>query len=270
MLPYLKRASASIADQNMEGVEHMVIDGVSSDGTREWLSQNPYIRSTIEKDNGMYDAVNKGLKLAKGDILAYLNCDEQYLPGTLEFVENYFKQNTGVDIIFGDLLLIRPDGSLVAFRKGYQPRWYYILTSHLYVLTCTMFFRRKIIEDGNYFDINYKAVGDAEFVSRVLRTGYKAKHIKRYMAAFSVTGKNMSVDERSIEERKRLSLLAPFIVRKAKLFLNVLRFTEKFFSGAYFQGKPIEYSVYTDDTEPQPGQRKTFKVTSASSRWKFQ
>lgn len=267
MLPYLERCAASVADQTGGEFEHIVIDGGSGDGSKEWLAKHPRTRSISEKDNGMYDAINKGLKMAKGNILSYLNCDEQYLPGTLAFVTDYFARHPEVDMIFGDLLLIRPDGGLVAYRKGYQPRWFYILTSHLYVLSCTMFFRRRIIEEGFFFNTGYRAAGDAEFVVRVLRSGFNATHIKRYMAAFTMTGKNLSVDPEAIRERKQLSAGAPVYIRINKWLLNGTRLIEKFFSGAYFQEKPLEYSVYVEGTDKQ---RKDFCVNKASFRWQFQ
>ncbi len=266
MLSYLKKCAASVADQQGGNFEHIVVDGGSTDGTAEWLAQQKHIESTSEKDNGMYDAINKGLKKAKGNILAYLNCDEQYLPGTLEYVKDYFEKNPDVDMIFGDLLLIRPDGTLAAYRKGYQPRWYYIITSHLYVLTCTMFFRRKIIEKGFFFDTGLRAAGDEEFVVRVLRGGINAKHVKRYQAAFTITGKNLGADEQARQERKQLLAKAPFHINISILHLNFLRLMEKFFSGAYFQKKPLEYSVYVQGEN----QRKTFCVENASSRWRYE
>jgi glycosyltransferase involved in cell wall biosynthesis len=267
MLPFLQRCVASVADQEGGRFEHIVIDGGSTDGSGEWLAKQDQTSSTSEKDNGMYDAINKGLKLAKGNILAYLNCDEQYLPGTLAYVKDYFTRNPDVDMIFADLLLIRPDGSLLAYRKGFQPRWFYILTSHLYVLSCTMFFRKRIIEEGFFFDIHYRAVGDAEFVVRVLRSGFKARHIKCYFAAFTMTGKNLSVDPEAIKERKRLSASAPFYIKINKWLLNGTRLMEKFFSGAYFQEKPLEYSVYVEGMNEE---RKSFSVNKASFRWRFQ
>ncbi|UCH94211.1 MAG: glycosyltransferase [Candidatus Aminicenantes bacterium] len=270
MLTYLKRCAASIADQGEGIFEHIVVDGVSTDGSVEWLAKQGHIRCISEKDNGMYDAINKGLQLAKGKILAYLNCDEQYLPGTLTFVTDYFEKNPQVDMIFGDLLLIRPDGSLVAYRKGYQPRWYYIVTSHLYVLSCTMFFRRRVIEEGFFFDTRFRTAGDADFVVRVLQGGFHARHIKYYLAAFTMTGKNLSTDPGAIAERKQLLHRAPFLVKKSKWLLNAVRLTEKFSSGAYFQKKPLEYSVYVINPGNMENQRKTFSVKKASSRWKFQ
>jgi glycosyltransferase involved in cell wall biosynthesis len=269
MLPYLKRAAASVADQSYPDIEHLVLDGASTDGTAEWLAKNsqPCLHGFSAPDDGMYDAVNKGLKRAKGDILSYLNCDEQYLPGTLEFVAGYFETHPFVDIIFGDALLTRPDGTLIAFRKGYTPRWHYILSSHLYVLSCTMFFRRKIVEQGYFFDTRYRAVGDADFVVRLLRNGCKARHIKRYFSAFTMTGKNLSTDTGAIAEQKELVRKAPAYIRTARPLINTLRLLEKFLSGAYFQGGVIEYSVYVEGMEDQ---RKEFSVDKASFRWRFE
>ncbi|MCP5048493.1 MAG: glycosyltransferase [bacterium] len=277
MLPYLKRASASVADQSLPGVEHLVIDAVSTDGTVEWLETKPFprMRSISEPDEGMYDAINKGLKESRGDILAYLNCDEQYLPGTLEFVSGYFETHPQVDIIFGDALLTRADGSLIAFRKGYPPRWFYILSSHLYVLSCTMFFRRRILEAGDYFDTRYRAVGDADFVVRLLKKGYRAKHLKRYFSSFTMTGKNLSTDEGAIKEQKELLRNAPVFIRLLGPLLNVSRLMEKCLNGAYFMGGRLEYSVYTgtgdhEGNVNEGNHRNEFSVKQASSLWRFE
>jgi glycosyltransferase involved in cell wall biosynthesis len=276
MLPYLKRAAASVADQSYGDTEHIVIDGASNDGTKEWLSSEPFpgMSYVSEPDQGMYDAVNKGLKQAKGDILAYLNCDEQYLPGTLEYVAAYFDSHPEVDIIFGDLLLTRLDGSLLAFRKGYQPRWVYILASHLYVLSCTMFFRHRVIEDGHLFDTRYKAVADAHFVVNLLRNRYKARHLKRYLSAFTITGQNLSIDERALAEQKDLLNHAPAYVRMLKPLINLMRLGEKFLGGAYVQGGPIDYQAYTgadgQDHTDMDMKRQHFHVEKASFRWSFE
>ncbi|HLP46333.1 MAG TPA: glycosyltransferase family 2 protein, partial [Candidatus Kapabacteria bacterium] len=267
MLSSLKNCAASIRDQEGVDFEHIVIDGASADGTAAWLGENPQIRSISEKDSGMYDAINKGLKMAGGDILAYLNCDEQYLPGTLTFVKEWFAKHPEVDIIFGDTLLIRPDGSLIAFRKGYRPRWIYIGASHLYLQSCSMFFRRRIIDDGFFFDTRFRVIGDEEFVVRLLRRGYRACHVGKFLAAFGMTGKNLSVDERALEEKKMAADKLPGYIRRFKWLINGTRLMEKFLSGAYFMSKPITYEVYTVENETR---RKSFVVNKASFRWKWQ
>src|SRR6185503_18334195 len=81
---WLKLCIASVADQAGVEVEHIVQDAGSDDGTLAWLTNDPRVKAYVEKDEGMYDAINRGLRKATGDILAYLNCDEQYLPGALQ------------------------------------------------------------------------------------------------------------------------------------------------------------------------------------------
>src|SRR6266567_1943602 len=86
---WLKLCLASVADQ-LVPVEHIVQDAGSDDGTLDWLPQDKRAKVYVEKDQGMYDAINRGLRRAKGDVLAYLNCDEQYLPGSLAAIASFF------------------------------------------------------------------------------------------------------------------------------------------------------------------------------------
>src|ERR1039458_7906042 len=86
---WLKLCIASVADQGV-ALEHIIQDAGSDDGTLDWLRQDSRVKAFVEKDAGMYDAVNRGLRRASGEILAYLNCDEQYLPGTLITVKAFF------------------------------------------------------------------------------------------------------------------------------------------------------------------------------------
>jgi len=89
---WLKLCIASVADQQDVKWEHIVQDSCSDDGTQDWLPRDPRVKAFIEKDGGMYDAVNRGYRRAAGDILAYLNCDEQYLPGALKTVSDFLRR----------------------------------------------------------------------------------------------------------------------------------------------------------------------------------
>ena len=266
MLSYLKRCHASISDQKGVTFEHIVVDGESIDGTTEWLRKTPQVSDLIEPDDGMYDAINKGLKEAKGQVISYLNCDEQYLPGTLGYVKQYFDMYPEVDVIFGDALLIRPDGSFIAYRKGYPPRFLYIATSHLYVLTCTMFLRRRVIEAGYLFDCNFKVIGDFDFVLRLLRAGFKFVHLKRYLSAFTLTGNNLSYDEEAKKEKKWFYDSLPVYLKILKYPLNGLRLLEKVMWGAYWQKMPLEYAVYTTATATE---RTDFAIIEAKNAWRW-
>src|SRR3954464_10648572 len=89
-LSWLKRAVRSVADQKGVEVEHIIQDAGTGPELETWVRENSNAQLFVEKDNGMYDAVNRGLARAQGEICAYLNCDEQYLPGTLEKVAQCF------------------------------------------------------------------------------------------------------------------------------------------------------------------------------------
>ena len=96
---WLKLCIASVANQQGVELDHIVQDSCSDDGTQDWLPHDKRVQAIIEKDGGMYDAVNRGYRRAQGDILAHLNCDEQYLPGALKTVHDYFESHPRVEVV---------------------------------------------------------------------------------------------------------------------------------------------------------------------------
>src|SRR5262245_13376633 len=117
---WLKLCVASVADQGVE-VEHIVQDAGSTDGTLHWLLTDSRVRAFVEPDRGMYDAVNRGLARAQGDFLCYLNCDEQYLPGTLRAVGEFFDTYPEIDVVFADFIVVNPSGEYLFHRKVQTP-----------------------------------------------------------------------------------------------------------------------------------------------------
>jgi glycosyltransferase involved in cell wall biosynthesis len=264
MLPYLRLCSRSISDQNVYH-EHIVVDAASTDGTVEWLNQQADILSISEKDEGMYDAVNKGIRRSRGEIISYLNCDEQYLPGTLQRVGEYFRSNPDVDMLFGNTLIIRPDGQLLAYRKSFTPRWQYIWSSFLYLYTCSMFVRRRVFESGVLFIKDWKTVGDAVFVIDALRKGFRPRHVPEYFSAFMITGGNLSTGETANAELKAFHDSAPWWLRKFRFITHPLIRLEKFLHGGYRETFPFSYSVYAAN---RPDGRREITVDRASPLWK--
>lgn len=263
-LAFLRRCCASVRDQAGVACEHLVMDGASSDGTPAWL-RAAGIRHVSEPDRGMYDAVNKGFAQATGEFVGYLNADEQLLPGALAAACAALRAHPAADLVYGDCLLVRPDGSLVAFRKAYPLRWPYVAAGHLYALSCTMLFRRRLVSDGFLFDTRFRMVGDADFVTRILRAGRRAVGIRRYQAAFTVTGSNLSQDARAQEEWRTQLAAAPAWVRALRLPLHALRLAEKTLHGAYRQHAPLAYELYGDDLAA----RRRFEATRLSPFWSW-
>lgn len=279
-------------------VHHHIQDGESTDGTVDWLgqydsenreqmterqqanSQQPIADSysfsfVSERDTGMYDAINKGvLKALKANsqklsaegsasIVAWLNCDEQYLPGTLQRVADYFAEHPEIDILTGDYLLVDGEGSLMAYRKGYQLRKTYVEASHLYTLSCATFYRQRVFETVGKFDDSFKAAADEEFILRALRAGYKARHMRNYLSVFTYSGDNLGAGAVADREHLELKCRAHRWVQLLNPAINAIRWCEKWLSGAYKQTFPLHYSIYAGDTEA----RKDFVSRRAGWKW---
>lgn len=247
MLDYLKLCVASVRDQKDVKVEHIVVDGGSTDGTIEWLNQQNDIVSIIEKDRGMYDALNKGFKIAKGQYIGHLNCDEQYLHNKLLFIKESFDKNNSTDIVYGNIIKINHDGSFNSYRKSLRYNKYYILSSYLYISTCALFYRRDVLNSGLLFDISFRSVGDAEFLIRLGDKGYNFKYVNHYISAFTVHDCNLSQQSISIAEQRVLE--NKYMINSyVKAYYNVRRIIEKIVTLKYINVSSMVYSIYTKES----------------------
>jgi len=226
-------------------VQHIVQDAGSTDGTEAWIQADSRIEAYVEKDGGMYDAINRGLRRAKGDVLAYLNCDEQYLPGALDKVAGFFAGHPEVDMVFGDIIMVDEKGGYLCHRKVQSPRLLHTWTCHLSTLSCAMFFRRRLIDAGGYFfDTSYRCGGDQEWMVRLLQHGVQMAALGEFTSVFTRTGANLGRDPRAEAERSRLRATAPFWVRAGMPLWVMHHRLSRLIGGAYAQ-KPFEFAVFT-------------------------
>ena len=245
-LAWLKRAVRSVADQQGVEVEHIIQDAGTGPELEAWVRGNSTAQLFVEKDNGMYDAVNRGLARATGDICAYLNCDEQYLPGTLARVARCFEENPSADAVAGDYLVIGADNELLSFRKVTPLRRSMILTDHLYAFTCAIFFRRRLFTEGLRFNDQLRDVADAQWVTEVLRAGHRFALVHEYLTTFVFTGENRSVGEVARQERLAARARLPLWMRAAAPALRAYRHVEKLLAGGY-ASRPISYEIYPSE-----------------------
>jgi glycosyltransferase involved in cell wall biosynthesis len=235
---------ASVADQNVRA-EHIVQDAGSDDGTLDWLLKDGRVKAFVEKDRGMYDAINRGLRRATGEIVAYLNCDEQYLPGTFARVRDFFEKHPAVDMVFGDVVMVNAEGQYLRHRKMQTPLLYHTWTCHLSTLSCGTFFRRRIVGDENsLFNPALRDVGDGEWMLRMLRRGIKMATLGGFTSAFTMTGANMSVGPNAKRENRELFEAAPVLARKLRPLLILQHRARRLLGGMYFQ-KPFDYEIFT-------------------------
>jgi glycosyltransferase involved in cell wall biosynthesis len=262
---WLKLCIASIADQEVEH-EHIVQDSCSDDETPAWLSQDRRVKAFIEKDNGMYNGINRGLRRASGDILGFLNCDEQYLPGALANVEQYFQNNPEIEVACAEAIVVDPAGNYLCHRQACVPQRYHTLVSgNLSILTCATFCRRSLItRHGLFFDDSFKNVGDAEWVSRLLDCRSKFGLLKVFTSAFTDTGENLSLQSSGMLERVRLRALAPAWVRSLAPAFVVHHRLRRLLAGHYRRKRAFDYAIYTHGS---PQSRVTKRASKPTFRW---
>jgi len=161
----------SVQNQNYRNIEHIIVDGASSDKTLSIVKKFPYIKKIIsEKDKGIYDAMNKGLKIATGDIICFLNSDDFYASkNVLNSVNQIFINNPTIDACYSDLIYVdslnaskiirywkSSNFNFGAFAKGWCP-------PHP-----TFFARRSVYDRFGNFDLNYLIASDVELMMRLL------------------------------------------------------------------------------------------------------
>ena len=258
-------------------IEHLVCDGGSAgidDFEERMLAQFPEtphyrLEFLVGPDAGMYDAVNKGLLKASGEICAYLNCDEQYLPGTLGWVADYFSHSTETEVLFGAAIITRADGSYVCDRRVMVPtRWHTMVSGNLSIFTSSTFFRRKsVVERRLLFDPQWRVCGDAAWALRFLEDDLSMEATHKPLSAFAETGVNMSAsgNPRAVDECRRLALTAPAVARFFKPAVLLEYRFRRWLSGAYAL-KPHSFAVYTAGDADR---RQRFNVDRPSSRWQM-
>lgn len=253
---WLKLCIASVADQGVEH-EHLIQDAGSDDGTLDWLVHDSRVRAFVEKDQGMYDAINRGLRRASGEYLAYLNCDEQYLPGALAQVGAFFDQHPETDVLLADAIIVNPGGQYLCHRQALTPRRTHTWVSgNLSLLTCATFFRRRILERGLFFNPAYRDLGDAEWVMRLLDARVRFDGLPVVTTAFTDTGENMNLKPNAQRERARLLASAPAWARWLRPLIIMHHRWRRFCAGHYFV-RPCSYEIYTRQS---PERRVKFEV----------
>lgn len=262
---WLKLCVASVADQGVEH-EHIVQDAGSDDGTLDWLRTDDRVRAFVEKDSGMYDAINRGLRKCSGELIAYLNCDEQYLPGTLAAVEEFFATHPEVELLFGDAVAVNSAGEYLWHRKMLTPRLWHTWTCSLSTLTCATFFRRSVLERRQiFFDTRWRYVGDSDWVLRLIQQRVPMAVLRRFTSVFTHTGTNLSLEAKAQEEAKAFWSGAPALARGLRPAILAQHRVRRWLGGIYRQ-EPFAFDLFTSNS---PDQRVARQVDQPTYRWRW-
>jgi Glycosyl transferase family 2 len=211
----------------------------------------------------MYDAVTKGISKSSGDIIAHLNSDEQYLPGALKRVQNFFDAHLDVEVLFGDAILVNAEGKPLSYRRIVLPFRSHTLACQLCTLTCSTFFRHSLIDRGLSYTAEWRQIGDLVLVLSWLDAGVKMATFPQPPAVFAFTGVNMSAGSEPGEEGARLSArtsLGPF---DRPALLAAQHRLRKLFAGAY-QPRNVEIQIFT---RKAPETRQTISAKRLGFGW---
>jgi len=200
---YIEDAIRSVQRQNYPDVEHIIIDACSQDNTLEILKRYRHLRWVSEKDRGQSDGLNKGFRMATGDIVGWLNADEYYLPGALHMIAQAHQSHPETDVFYGDGIYVDEKGHTIRTRPTHRFDYGILLYYGCYIGTLATFFKRSIFEQGLFIDVNYRVVMDFEYFVRLGASGKVFTYVPSLLGAFRWTGQNASMQS----EKRRIERL---------------------------------------------------------------
>jgi glycosyltransferase involved in cell wall biosynthesis len=205
---FIEDAIRSVLQQQSVSVEHIVVDGASSDQTVAILQRYPQVQWTSEPDDGQSDAINKGFLRATGDLMGWLNADDYYLPGGLEAITRAADEHPEADVIYGDCVFVDVDGKVVRSKVEHDFDPAILMYFGCHIPSTSTAFRRRVIESGMLLDCEYRVCMDFEYFARLAHAGCRFHYVPRFIAAFRWHGNNISLSQaaRRAEERRQVQL----------------------------------------------------------------
>ena len=188
---YIRRNIESVIEQRIEGVEHIVADGGSTDATIEILKQYPHLKWISEKDRGQADALNKAIAMSRGEWIAWVNSDDYLTPGALARLKEFLDRRSGAQFIFSNCLYVDENGAEIEriratyTREGFCHWW---RCGVGFVQTGT-FFRRALWEKYGPFDIGLNFSMDYEFWLR-FHSDIEFHYLDDYLVAYRLHGES--------------------------------------------------------------------------------
>lgn len=162
----LEEAIQSVLNQNYDNFEHIVVDNASTDHTLEILNKYKHLKWISEPDNGQSDAMNKGLKLASGEIFAWLNDDDYYEPGAFEKINSIFDLNT-YSIVYGTCNIIGKNRSIIGKSNFHKFNRQRLMLGHNNINTPAVFANLRFINNAGLMDESLFATFDLDMWIKV-------------------------------------------------------------------------------------------------------
>ncbi|OCX50661.1 glycosyl transferase [Mucilaginibacter sp. PPCGB 2223] len=196
----IERTMLSVLGQTYPHIEYIIIDGLSTDGTLDVIEKyRPRITKLIsEKDEGIYDAMNKGIAAATGDYIIFMNSGDEFYDN--DTVAQVFSSEPGADIYYGETEMIGSKGESLGRRRHKAPKtftWkgfrYGMSISHQ-----AIYVKRSLAEP---YDRQYHLSADIDWIIRAAKKAKKIVNVNRYVAKYLVGGMSKKKHRQSLKER---------------------------------------------------------------------
>ena len=182
---YIEETIISVLEQDYHNIEHIIVDGGSTDGTLEILEQyGGKIRWISEPDNGQAEALNKGFRMANGQIIGWLNADDLYKPYAVKVAVSELLKHPDVALVHGAGQYIDASGNVIMTRKGGDFGLEKLIGIDT-IMSISAFFRREVIGKVGYLDETLNYVMDWEYWVRIAMAGLKMRYIQGPVLALS-------------------------------------------------------------------------------------
>ena len=219
-----KKIQSVVEQQSTYQIEYIIIDGGSTDTTCEIISQySQYISKFIsEPDSGAYDAMNKGIEIATGDIIGIINSDDWYNPNAIKIVEKEFDKYPDVDIIYSPIDNYFAEEYVAKFIPGKLDK----LTIRFTLNHPSCFIKKHVYNAVGLYNIQYSIAADYAMILQIFLLGYKFHYIDVPLAAYSLNGMSSSNHPwdrlKLIRESWRVSTQTPKHLMKKTILPNNL------------------------------------------------
>lgn len=183
---FIERTIKSVVSQDYPNIEYIIVDGGSTDNSikiiKKYAKKYKFIKWTSEKDNGQSDAINKGFKQAKGEIIAWLNSDDTYEPSAIKKAVEFLQNNKSVGMVYSDAWIIdRNDNKIKKFEATEKFNLWRLINTWDYIMQPTTFFRKDIFKKIDYLDINLNWCMDWDLWIRIAKK-WDVKYLSEFFA----------------------------------------------------------------------------------------